>query len=200
MKINHDCCLIIFVRNIELGKVKSRIAKVTGEQKALDIYCELEQTTRQTALKLDSIGKVVYYSDFIPEKDEWDKHLFEKSIQKGPDLGTRMGTALQDRLRHTKYAILIGSDCPFLSPQHILSAFELLETNDLVLGPANDGGYYLIGMKQHHQELFKDVEWGSSQVLEQTIQKAGKLKIGLLEKLSDIDTYEDYLNWKTSAS
>jgi len=196
VKENATCCLIIFIRNPEKGKVKSRIAKTTGEDKALEIYQELLNATRDLCTQLNDITKIIYYSSEIIHDDDWDNKVYKKRLQQGSNLGERMSTALKLSLQHFEKAVLIGSDCPYITPQLILKAFETLAANDLVIGPAHDGGYYLIGLKKHHPELFNDLDWGTSKVFGQTMVKAAGVKTGLIEKLSDIDTYEDYLAWK----
>jgi glycosyltransferase A (GT-A) superfamily protein (DUF2064 family) len=94
-------------------------------------------------------------------------------------------------------ALLIGSDCAQLKISHIEYAFEVLKEKDVVIGPSLDGGYYLIGMKKCHQSLFTDIEWSTENVLSQTLEKIDSegLSFGLLEQLSDIDEWEDWVKY-----
>lgn len=113
--------------------------------------------------------------------------------QQGDDLGDRMLQAARHVLTMYEGVILLGSDLPDLSPDLLYEAGLLLEENDLVIGPAQDGGYYLLGQKQVHPELFQNLPWGTSEVLQKTIAAADekKLKVALLEEKNDIDTWAD---------
>ena len=115
------------------------------------------------------------------------------SLQCEGDLGARMSNAFSNDLKKSSKVVLIGSDCPLMKTSIIEAAFEALDQNDLVLGPAEDGGYYLIGMKQEH-ELFLAMPWSSETVLEETLSRAQKLhlKVSQLEMLRDLDTIDDY--------
>ncbi|MDD4550241.1 MAG: TIGR04282 family arsenosugar biosynthesis glycosyltransferase [Syntrophomonadaceae bacterium] len=113
--------------------------------------------------------------------------------QQGDDLGDRMLQATRHVLTRYEGVILLGSDMPDLSPELLYEASLQLEENDLVIGPAQDGGYYLLGIKQVHLELFQNMPWGTSEVLRKTVAAAAekKLKVALLEEKNDIDTWAD---------
>jgi len=114
--------------------------------------------------------------------------------QVGDDLGQRMGHALAEALgKGYRYAFVVGTDIPALSPPTYKSAISLLQTHDMVLGPTHDGGYYLIGMKHPTPELFADIPWSTEQVCSRTQTKAQSLgrTVGLLDAEQDIDTFED---------
>lgn len=190
-------CLIIFVKNPVAGKVKSRIAATTGTDKALEIYLQLQEVIRSTVCQLTDIQKVVYYSDEICHADEWENDAFVKRKQKGTDLGLKMYNAFAEYLRHHRKVVLVGSDCPYITVTIIRNAFSALSDSGVVIGPAVDGGYYLIGMKEPHKEIFENINWSTEHVFAQTKEQIDKLKLSLalVEKLSDIDTEQDWLNW-----
>ena len=184
--------LIIFIKNPILGKVKSRLAKDIGKEKALVVYQDLLIKTRQETEKLENVNKLLYYSDFIDERDMWPVDIFEKylQIQEG-DLGKRMQAAFNESIKGK--TIIIGSDCYDLKAEHIQIAFSQLETKDIVIGPANDGGYYLLGMSNFYPQLFEGIDWSTSKVFIQTLEKIRTLNltVGVLEELVDLDTFKD---------
>ena len=134
----------------------------------------------------------VYYASAPPIASTWG---YKNQVQKGDDLGQRMQNALAEQ--HSKgyeAAVLIGSDCLEIEPRHLIAAFEALKTHDIVIGPANDGGYYLIGTTKPLPYLFEDIHWSSKTVLSETLSKikANQASLYLLESLNDLDDYEDY--------
>ncbi|MFT7157222.1 MAG: rSAM/selenodomain-associated transferase 1 [Parvicella sp.] len=190
MKINH---LIILTKNVELGKVKTRLANTVGDEKALAVYKELLKYTHQVTQPVQA-QKKCYYSSFIENNDIFEDQYFEKEIQRGVDLGERMYNAAKNSFGEwANKVVLIGSDCFDINSDIIEEAFIALDEHDVVLGPAIDGGYYLIGMKELHSEFFLEKEWSHENVMLDTIITAGekKLKHYLLPTLSDVDYYED---------
>ncbi|MBU2939152.1 TIGR04282 family arsenosugar biosynthesis glycosyltransferase [Lacinutrix sp. C3R15] len=183
--------IIIFTRNPELGKVKTRLAKTIGNASALKIYTFLLKHTEKTIRNIAS-DKAVYYSVKVRDQDIWDNAIYQKHQQKGDDLGYRMLHAFQDAF-HNNYekVVIVGSDLFDLKEKHIQEAFKKLENRDVVIGPAKDGGYYLLGMKTLHAAVFKNKAWGTSSVFKDTMKDLQKFKIHQLEKLNDIDTFED---------
>ena len=188
MKTN---ALLIFTRNPQLGKVKTRLAKTIGDQKALQVYKDLLFHTMTETQNLDC-DKFVFYDENIDAKDLWLETLFEKRIQFGSLLGEKMQNAFQT-LFDLGYqnCIIIGSDLFDLQANHINEAFHKLESNDVVIGPAEDGGYYLLGLKKVIPPIFKNKDWGTSTVLTDTLKDLENYKIEFLETLNDIDTFED---------
>ena len=190
--------LIVFVKNIGYEPVKSRIGHEVGSHMADAIYGELLQATRQLCGGL-SHDIHVYYSHHIDDNDEWTGIAYARHLQaQEPDLGRRMKAAFEDLLPLYHKVAIIGSDCPYLSPAFIDEAFVALDTVDVVLGPSNDGGYYLLGMQSMTASLFKDISWSTSEVLGQSLDKlwlAGKSFVKL-DYLDDIDVYADYERWK----
>lgn len=192
---NLSKALIIFIKNIEKGKVKTRLASTVGDDKALQIYQALLNHTREVATKV-SATRHLFYSNRI-EEDEWSKNDFEKYIQKGEDLGIRMANGFKKAFEKNDKVVIIGSDCASLTPQIVNQAFEKLEENDFVIGPAQDGGYYLLGMNKFMPSVFENIEWSTESVFEKTIQNIEYLnkKYDLLPTLSDIDYEEDWLKY-----
>ncbi|MDP5092011.1 MAG: TIGR04282 family arsenosugar biosynthesis glycosyltransferase [Polaribacter sp.] len=186
--------LLIFTRNPELGKVKTRLAKTVGDETALKIYIFLLQKTREVSLKVSS-DKAIYYSVKIRENDIWDTNSYQKHLQMGDDLGFRMQHAFQQSFKDGyQKVVIIGSDLYDLTPEIIENSFIQLDTSDVVLGPAKDGGYYLLGMKTVHPAIFQNKEWGTASVLRETLEDLKDKKVSLLEELNDVDVYEDIEN------
>lgn len=185
--------LIIFVRNPEAGKVKTRLASTLGDEKALAIYKELLAHTRKVCSGA-SAERFVFYAETIPATDEWSGGSFTRMKQAGTDLGQRMMHAFAEVFAqgHEK-VLIIGSDCFELTTNIIEDAFELLEKYDTVIGPARDGGYYLLGLKKMNPALFVNKEWSTENVFRQTIHDIEKqlLTYALLPVLTDVDTEAD---------
>lgn len=181
--------LIVFVRNPAKGRVKKRLAASVGEEAALQIYQQLLEGLAAVLREVE-VQQEVHYSDFIPEQDLWGGK--EKRLQEGEGLGERMAGAFQKGFQEGyRQIVLIGSDLPYLSPQDLQAAFSALDKHDYVLGPAEDGGYYLIGMKSLNSKLFRNKSWGSSSVLQETLEELQNDSLFLLEERRDLDTYED---------
>ncbi len=176
-----------------LGKVKTRLAATVGNDEALSIYQLLLYYTRQLTLQVKA-ARFLFYSDCIEEKDDWKATHFIKKVQHGNDLGDRMFHAFEEGLMTHDKAVIIGSDCATLSLEIIESAYTALDTHDVVIGPATDGGYYLLGLKKANPMLFETIFWSSDQVLAQTIERihTQNLSYYLLPMLSDVDTEEDW--------
>lgn len=188
---NKESLLIIFTRNPELGKCKTRLAAAIGDQAALDVYLILLKHTAQITKDLNCT-KEVYYSEEICENDFWDKDHYAKQLQKGKDLGERMYNAIKSGFQKGyKKVILIGSDIYDLNKETIEEAFREMEIADIVIGPAADGGYYLIGMKKLNKELFLNKKWGTETVLEDTLNNLSHKRVKLLQIKNDIDVFED---------
>ena len=184
-------CILIFTRNLKLGKVKTRLAKTIGDEKALEIYQFLVQKTKEISDQVQ-VKKRVYYDQSIPENDFWNSEDYQKFLQKGTDLGSRMYQAfLQTFQSDFEKVIIIGSDLYDLTPKIISEAFQELDKSDVVIGPAEDGGYYLLGMKVLHPPIFKNKNWGTDSVRKETLADLKEKKVFLLEELNDVDIFED---------
>lgn len=188
-----NAVLIIFIKNPVPGKVKTRLAKSIGNEKALSVYRKLVDITLAETSQLE-VQKEIWYSDYIDWHDQFDNNHYSKHLQRGRDLGERMHHAFKSKFSNdVEKAVIIGSDCPDLTKNVIEKAFQLLDDVDLVFGPSLDGGYYLLGMNRFYGELFSNIEWSSTSVYTRTLQKAEKLNLKTtnLPALNDIDTVED---------
>ena len=183
--------IITFTRNPELGKVKSRLANSIGKASALEVYKLLLKHT-ESVLRNLSCDKAVYYSVKIRKNDIWDTSIFQKHQQKGDNLGQRMQHAFENGFKDGyEKIIIVGSDLYDLNTKIINDAFLKLDHHDNVIGPAEDGGYYLLGMKTLHPSVFKIENWGTETVYKQTILKLNDNSVYVLNKLNDIDYVED---------
>lgn len=191
--------LIIFAKNPEMGTVKTRLAKSIGEENALKVYLKLLEHTHRVADKVNASKKV--YFNKVSKIDILDYYKFQKELQRGGDLGEKMRNAFLENYDFEKI-VLVGSDCLEINEDIIEDAFLALEDNDCVVGPANDGGYYLIGSRGDRLlPIFKDKEWSTENVLLDTILdlKKHKLSYHLLEELTDIDEEKDLpIEWAKS--
>lgn len=189
--------LLIFVKNLIYGRVKTRLAATVGSDKAMKIYQQLLQHTNSVCKNIKA-DKIVFYCDFI-EEDIWEKEEFKKEIQAGNDLGERMKNALVKAFESGfEKVIIIGTDCPQINESILENAFTKLDHFEVVLGPANDGGYYLTGMKKLHPFLFKNIKWSTVSVLKETINRCKKKNLSyfLLPELIDIDEEKDLVHLK----
>ena len=174
------------------GKTKTRLAKDVGNDKALAIYNSLLDYTR-AVVKMVHAERYLYYSNEIV-KDKWNETLFQKKRQSDGDLGNRMAKAFEEVLSVHDKALIIGSDCPQLDLMTISNAFSALDTHDYVIGPSQDGGYYLAGMRKYSPRIFEDMTWSTSSVCDETLSriKSENKTYKLLQRLSDIDYKEDW--------
>lgn len=188
---NKERLLLIFTRNPKLGKCKTRLAATIGDQAALDIYMILLQHTAEITKDLNC-SKEVYFTEEPETNDLWDKMTYTKRLQSGEDLGERMCNAFKSGFQKGyKKIIIIGSDIYDLNSEIIEEAFAELENSDFVIGPAADGGYYLLGMKSISKEIFINKNWGTNTVLKDTLNNLRDKKVKLLQIKNDIDVYED---------
>ncbi len=191
MKHIENHLLLIFTRNPELGKCKTRLAATIGDEAALNSYKFLLDHT-VTITKDLKVEKQVHYSEAIWKDDIWDNKLYHKKLQYGKDLGERMENAFKNGFdAGFEKIIIIGSDMYDLSQSDLEEAFEQLNKHDYVLGPAKDGGYYLLGMTSLKVELFQNKDWGTATVLPETMNNLEGEDIFMLPTKNDIDLYED---------
>ena len=190
-KLNNHKALIIFTRNPELGKVKTRLAKKIGDLAALKVYLKLLEHTLHITRPL-KVDKFVFYSEQIQENDHWDVVTYFKELQNGVDLGERMNHAFELLFsRGYRQIVIVGSDIFELTTNDIQEAFSHLDTTNFVVGPALDGGYYLLGMNALKKKLFKNKKWGTKTVLKDTLKNLEQEQVVLLATKNDIDTYDD---------
>lgn len=189
--------LIIFAKNPIPGKVKTRLAATIGVDEALSVYKRLLLHTHSITEGIDCC-KLVYYSGYTEKNDCWSSG-YEQEVQQGADLGERMMSAFDDVFKTgTTKAVIIGTDCPGLKTTIIQEAFDKLQVYDVVIGPAADGGYYLLGTKKLYRQFFSNIQWSTDTVLKATVALCKQLKLHyyLLPVLNDIDEEKDlqYLN------
>ncbi len=195
--------IILFFKYPKVGKVKTRLGKEIGFKKACLIYQQLLSFRLESLYRLPKTYQIYFYIDQIKghflkkiskQMTDFKKKCFK---QTGNNLGEKMALAFKNHLiKPSDKVVIIGSDIPFISHAILNKAFRLLETKDLVLGPTQDGGYYLIGLRKSNKQLFslfKGISWSNEQVLSQTItqSKKNKINFSLLPKLFDIDNKED---------
>lgn len=197
--------LLLFAKYPEAGKVKTRLAETVGPKKAADIY---RRMLKQLITQIDTPSRryelTLYYTPEAKKKDFQKIFPMLKKIkpQSEGDLGERLTNAFANAF-HTEAerVIVIGADCIEINQAVIEEAFRQLAKTDLVIAPAKDGGYTLLGMQAFHPQIFHEIAWSSEKVLQQTLERAEQLRLSLvkLPTLPDIDTYEDYLAAKCSA-
>lgn len=190
---NNNSALLIFIKNIEKGKVKTRLAATVGDDRALEIYQALLGHTRKIAESVE-VNRYLFYSEFIEKNDDWSNDDFQKLVQIKGDLGDKMAAGFQYAFQKNEKVVIVGSDCASLTEEIVRNAFAILEDKDFVIGPALDGGYYLIGMRQFSPEVFQNIVWSTETVFRDTVKKIEKMgkNYGLLPELSDIDFEEDW--------
>jgi len=180
----------------EPGRVKTRLARDIGDAGAMRVYKTIaEMVLRKTAPDKGDYRRILFYSPSAM-KGRFEEWLPGERLlpQRGRDIGEKMKNALMDLLtRGAEKAAVVGVDLPDLDRDIIKQSFLELDSADIVIGPALDGGYYLIGMKMLFPELFRGIPWSSDKVFEETIETIHKLKLNcsILGPLSDVDTVED---------
>ncbi len=185
--------LIIIAKYPENGRVKTRLKGHMHDNRILELYTHLLDTTIQ---KLRSIDSVDTFIAFAPQEAASFFSQYKLGLISLPDgdLGIRMFSAFQNIFnRGYENAVLVGADIPDLTSKIILRALNLLSAHDLVYGPAQDGGYYLVGMSKLIKEVFDEIPWSSKVTLERSIARANEFKysVDYTETLSDIDTIDD---------
>jgi rSAM/selenodomain-associated transferase 1 len=193
-----DCSCIVFLRTPVSGTVKTRIAATLGDKEALAIYNELASITLRLASSLN-MPVYLFYEGGLPSVMD---PAFQYREQAEGDLGKKMESAIHSILEKHKKVLIIGSDCPKITGKDLYEACQLLDGFDFVLGPAEDGGFYMMGCKKWIPSLFDNIPWSTSTVLDQIkerILKSGK-SFYQLRTLPDIDTEADWIRYKASHS
>lgn len=200
MPVPADCKMLgVFLKYPVPGQVKTRLAGALGDDAAAAWYREMAELVLERTAADEAYRRILFVS---PEERILDfvRWLPDETFlpQRGAELGERMAGAVSQLLGFGGYALLIGTDVPDISKAVIVQAFDLLCLHDVVIGPAEDGGYYLIGMKQAHAALFDGIAWSTPEVLPATLGKIAMLGLSyaLLPELADIDTIEDYQKWQ----
>ncbi|MFT6320600.1 MAG: rSAM/selenodomain-associated transferase 1 [Granulosicoccus sp.] len=188
--------IIVFIKNIEKGKVKTRLAATVGDDQALKIYEALLEHTQKVVRAVDA-ERFLFYSSFVEKEDEWSADFFHKKVQSQGDLGSRMSDAFQDVLEKNGKAIIVGSDCASLTPEIIKAALDKLDEYPFVIGPTFDGGYYLLGMNSFEPSVFENIEWSTETVFPKTLLRMASLekRCYFMPQLSDIDYEEDWVKY-----
>lgn len=183
--------VLVFAKNILLGKVKTRLAVTIGVQNAFEVYKFLVEITERETNRLQDADVQIWFSDVVVG-DKWPN--CPKFVQQGADLGERMSTAFQHGFDAGYERIIgIGSDLPDLTAEIIQQGLDALDSNDTVFGPAEDGGYYLLGMKKLQPLIFDNQAWSTHHLLLDTVEKLNENDISyqLLITLNDVDNLED---------
>lgn len=192
--------LIIFVKYPEPGKVKTRLAEDIGREKAAQIYSGMAETIIHNVSNSTEYKTIIFFDP--PERrsdvENWlQNNGYNLLPQEGKSLGEKMANAFSKAFSlGAEKAVIIGTDCVEISDEIISQAFDTLHRVDVALGPAEDGGYYLLGLKEPMPEIFNDIHWSTNLVLKQTLKKLEEkgLKFKLLKTLRDIDTIRDLNN------
>lgn len=201
MNIKKKNAIIIFAKYPKNGNVKTRLAKTLGENVATKFYISCASHVFKESLKLKRTAVPFLFFPDQEQSDElknWAGGKFIYKIQNGADLGQRMSNAFAEVFKNSfEKVLIIGTDIPDLSSALINKALSELNKNDIVIGPSTDGGYYLLGMKIFHPDIFNNIQWSSEEVFNKTLNIINQhdLKFSLLPTLMDIDTEEDLKIW-----
>lgn len=197
--------LLIFAREPVLGRVKTRLAAGIGAEAALAVYRELLALTA-AAVAEAQLPATVWLAEAPADADpaqprpEWAGLPWR--VQPPADsLGTRMAQAFEAAFgAGAGRVVIIGTDCPGLSAALLRQAFEHLLSHDLVVGPADDGGYYLLGMNKLEPALFLNKDWSTATVLPDTLADAARLglRVAQLPTLHDVDSAQDLATWRAA--
>ena len=188
---NREPLIQILCKAPVLGKVKTRLIQEMGKRRALDLYLQMFERL-MAELSASRFKTELWIS---PDKDHvyFEPYAFARFQQAGPDLGSRMSTALRDGLNRHESVILVGTDLPLINRSYIEQAVNALRDHDVIIGPAEDGGYGLVGVKGETPDMFSDIDWGTERVLSQTCARLNRdgLDFGLLPLIWDVDRPAD---------
>ncbi len=194
--------IIVFAKAPVVGAVKSRLAASIGPERAAQIYSEILQHTVEevAAAGLAPVTLAITPDTTHPLFSRLQERFdLELEQQDGDDLGRRMYNSISSALEDADMVLLLGSDCPLLDRGYLQAAFARLDGGaDVVLGPVEDGGYLLIGMRRPEPLLFSDIEWGGPEVMATTRERCSEAGLTMqeLERRYDIDTYDDLRRWQ----
>lgn len=196
-------CLIVFVRYPKANQVKTRLIPALGAERAAFLYQQMAEHTLAQVRKLNVLEplsvQIWFTGGSIAQMKTWLGDDLDYQTQPEGDLGDRLSQAFQTAFNQGhQLVVAIGTDCPSLSASILDQGFRTLKHHRLILGPATDGGYYLIGMQQLYPEVFNGISWGTFEVLNQTVNIAEELglEIAYLPTLTDIDTPKDLEIWE----
>jgi rSAM/selenodomain-associated transferase 1 len=192
--------VIIFVKAPRPGAVKTRLAQAIGAEQACIAYQSLVRAVLGNLRACDAVELRFAPDDALPEIVPWLQPAWVAKPQGDGDLGGRLARAFQDAFGSgAERVVVIGSDCPEVTMEDLAAAFHALDRADVVLGPAEDGGYWLIGLKQFARSLFDRISWSTARVLEQTVERIREagLRVNFLRTLHDVDTGADWDRWQS---
>lgn len=193
--------ILIFAKAPEPGKVKTRLIPALGVEGATRVYRHLLERTLARCAAANLCPLELWVS---PDLDQplWQEYVREYAVslhrQPGQDLGARMGSALKAALGRASQAVIIGTDIPGFSADHLAQTLAWLDQGlDAVLGPVEDGGYWLLGLRHYAGEVFADIPWSTDRVLELSRRRLAALgwRWRELEPLWDLDRLEDLRRW-----
>ncbi len=184
--------IIIFTKYPKLGLVKTRLAKHIGNENARNLHKQMAEYTVWQAFMANVAVEVRYTNSTKDEMMSWLGDNSTYAEQVGDTLGERMSNAFKDSFAQGyKRIVLVGTDIPNLRTHHLKEALQLLHSNDCVIGKANDGGYYMVGLSRMVDDIFTDIHWGTDTVFSDTISKLSSYKYSILEELNDVDDITD---------
>lgn len=194
--------ILVFAKSPEVGRVKTRLGKSLGMERAVEIHLELLERTLKLVSN-DTLNATLYLDGDpnLPElQDLMALYPMPMREQDNGDLGIKMFNAFERELQSHPWVIIVGSDCPVMDVVYINNAIAALETSDVVIGPAEDGGYVLIGARRIHSRIFSDIQWGESNVLKDTCDRLAEVELTyeLLSTLWDVDYVADWRRWQDS--
>ena len=187
--------LIIFVKAPRPGTVKTRLAREIGEAAACAAYCRMVNDLRSNLARLEPVEIRFTPDDARKDVVQWLRPGWRLAPQGVGELGTRLQAAFAQAFASgSKRVVVIGSDCPTVTASDIELGWKELQAHDMVIGPAQDGGYWLIGLRSARPRLFQEINWSTSTVLVETLKRAeaAGLKVKLMRQRSDIDSPADW--------
>ena len=188
--------LAIFARPPRAGQVKTRLSPALPAALACDLHRAMLDDTLETARHAGADQRFLYWAEARETADAVECADFAGRVQHGADLGERLAAAMTELLAGDARAVIVGTDCPALDRAALDAAFAALERHDLVLGPATDGGSYLIGLRREAPALFRDIAWSTPRVMDQTLARAHteRLSVHVLAVHDDLDTPADLVH------
>jgi uncharacterized protein len=190
--------LLLFAKAPRLGEVKTRLAQALGAEGALNAYQILLKTLAEQIHSLESVTVCFSPNDGERELRPFFPNRWKFRAQQGGDLGERLTDAIAFSFRGgAERVVVIGSDCPYVSVELIHQAWDWLEQSDVIFGPAEDGGFYLVGLNEAYPQLFENVPWSTEEALAKSLANAHTLglRTALGPRLPDIDTEVDWLKF-----
>ncbi len=195
--------LLVFLKAPRVGTVKTRLAATLGMEAATAAYRTLVATLLREMDALDGVELRYAPDDAAAEIQPWRRPSWQLAAQGSGDLGERLIRAFAEHFADgARKVVVIGADCPDATPDDVRNAWSALDHHDLVVGPAHDGGYWLIGLTSPRPELFCELAWSTDQVLPRTLSRAREmgLRIAQLQTLTDIDVEPEWRAWRLRVS